>query len=78
MIDWLSKQMRLDEKSITRKMGVVSYDHDSQPTPFPSPSKSCGSGGNTSNLLSETSPQFRSGGKGDMQTPGYDGSQLAS
>lgn len=47
----------------------------SQPTPSPSVSKPCGSGGRTSMLDQAMSSQFKSGGGGGMQTFGYDGLQ---
>src|SRR5688500_14881368 len=49
----------------------------SQPTPSPSLSKRCGSGGRTVKRRYGMSPQSRSGGGGGMQTVGYDGSQFA-
>ena len=50
----------------------------SQPTPSLSPSKPCGSGGNTVKRRKLISPQSRSGGGGGMQTVGYEESQLAA
>lgn len=41
-----------------------SSGYDSQPTPSPSPSNPCGSGGTTGNWRAPTSPQSRSGDPG--------------
>jgi hypothetical protein len=49
----------------------------SHPMPSLFQSNPWGSGGSTANLLSEMSPQFRSGGYGGIHTSGYEGSQLA-